>query len=429
MTVVNYRRVQAYAGMLGLVALAAGADRAAASGFQLREQSSEGVGHAFAGQTAKAYNLSTVFYNPAGMTRLQGSQAAASISWIAPVSRFSGTNTIGGRPTSGDNGGDAIDDAPLPAMFMMWDVRPDLKLGVAVTSPFGLKTDYNVAWVGRYHALESSILNFNVSPAIAYRVNQNLSIGGAIQLGYTEVTLSQAINLGRLPDGKVELNGSDLGVGFDIGMLYEFSQHTRVGVNWRSHMDYTLKGSATYDLPVGLPAQVIAANRLYVSNAKADLTTPDTVSVGLYHELSPKWAVMSDIQWTRWSTFKELRVKYNDGRPDTLTPENWKDTWFFSLGATYHLSERQSLQFGVAYDQAPVDDTTRKARIPDANRYWLAAGYSFTVSPRYKLNLGYAHIFADNAKIYEVGAPTVGILQGEYKSSVDIFSASLEMKF
>lgn len=421
--------------VLAIIAVLGTAGEAAASGFQLREQSSEGLGNAFAGATAKAYNLSTVFYNPAGMTRLEGNQVAGSATVIMPEAKFDGTNTVSGTRTSGGMGGDAINDAAVGAVYAMWDARPDLKFGFAVTAPFGLRSDYEEDWVGRYHALESAITDINFSPSVAYRVNDKLSIGGGLQVAYTKVRLTQAINFraltgGALPsDGKSIVEGDDIGFGGVASMLYEFTPTTRVGLNYRSQIKHTLEGDAKFQATATQKAVPALALALRDTSAQADLTTPDTVAFGLYHEISPQWAVMSDVQWTNWSTFKEVRIKYDSGRADSVTDESWKDTWFFSLGATYTMDEHNKFHFGVAYDQAAVGDEHRTARIPDSNRYWLSAGYTYDLNPNLSTNIGYTHIFADSASINEASSSGSGNLVGSYDSKVDIISASFVLKF
>lgn len=419
-------RGKALACSFGLAMTLGTAGEALASGFQLREQSSEGLGNAFAGSTAKAYNLSTIYYNPAGMTLLNGDQTAGSLTWIAPSSKFSGSNKVGAASTSGSMGGDAIKDAAVGATYAMWDYRPDLKFGIAVTAPFGLRTDYDEDWVGRYHALKSEVTNINVSPSVAYRVNNALSVGGGVQIGYVKARLTQAINLGAYGDGQGELHGEDIGYGWDLGALYEFSPTTRMGLNWRSQMSYKLEGEATFAKPAALSSLASLRNSL----ATADLTTPDTVSLGLYHEITPQWTVMSDVAWTKWSTFDELRIKYADGRADNVTSENWHDTWFFSVGATYKMDDKNKFHFGLAYDQAPMDDADRTARIPDTDRYWLAVGYTYDVTPNFQANVGYTHIFADKASINETSSTaSAGTLTGDYTGRVDIISTSFVMKF
>jgi len=416
------------AGLLAGVTALTSAGLAEASGFQLREQSTEGLGNAFAGSTAKAYDLSTIYYNPAGMTRLSGNQVGGSATWIAPVARFSGSATgAGGAATSGGSGGDAIDDAMVAAAYAFWDFSPDLKFGLAMTAPFGLRSNYEKDWVGRYHALESDVTNINLTPSVAYRLTDELSIGGGLQVGYTSARLSQALDLSGLgmSDGKATVEGSGFGVGADLGVLYEFSPSTRVGANWRSQMSYTLDGKADYRVPAAAAALVPT---LRDGDASADLTTPDTVSFGAYHAFNPQWAVMADVAWTNWSTFDELRVSYEDGRPSSVTRENWNDSWFFSVGATYRPTEHQAIHIGAAYDQTPVPDKYRTARIPDSDRYWTSLGYSYDFGDGSGLNLGYTHIFADKVSIRET-TTAAGTLSGDYESHVNIVSASFVLKF
>ncbi|BAS00161.1 long-chain fatty acid transport protein [Blastochloris viridis] len=425
--------------MPAALVLLGGVEQALAAGFQLREQSSEGLGNAFAGSAAKAYNLSTIFYNPAGMTRLQGNQVGGSTTWIAPVAKFSGQATRNGATISGGMGGDGIDDAAVGATYMFWDYAQDLKFGLAFTAPFGLRSNYDHDWVGRYINRKSSITNLNLSPSVAYRINDKLSIGGAVQIGYASATLSQAIDFSGIPaflggprsDGLGTVNGNDWGIGGDIGFLYELSPTTRIGVNWRSQISYKLSGTAKFEVPSGLPAVLAASPSLRFANASAEFTSPDTVAIGLYHELTPQWAFVADVDWTNWSTFKEIRIQYADGRADKVTPMNWHDTWFFSAGLIYKVDDRQSIQIGAAYDQSATDDEDRTAGIPETSRLWLAGGYSYNLGPNQSLSLGYAHLFAEKAPIDQtvVSGTTTYTLTGEYEGHVDIFSASFVMKF
>ncbi|CCG41458.1 OmpP1/FadL family transporter [Magnetospirillum molischianum] len=418
-------RRQACMGMLGLIsALAASAD-AQAAGFALREQSAEGLGNAFAGSTAKAYDLSTIYYNPAGMTRLEGSQVAGSTTYIMPTAEFNGQASLRNRSVRGTTGEDAIMDAAVGSVYAMWDADPDLKVGLAVTAPYGLRSHYKPDWVGRYHALQSNITNINANPSIAYRINQNLSIGAGVQFDYTKVTLSQALNFG-LTDGKSTVQGDAIGYGGNFGALWEFSPTSRIGLNYRSQIQHTISGKAKFE---GIPTPYLASPRFANDSASANLTTPDTVALGLYHELSPRWAVMSDVQWTRWSSFKELRVKFGNGRNDSVVDESWHDTWFLSAGATYTTESSGKVHFGLAYDQSATDDTHRTARVPDSNRYWVSAGYTYDLTNNNQFNIGYAHLFADKAPLNELGTAETGTLTGEYVSSVDIVSTSLSMKF
>ncbi|AWI86649.1 hypothetical protein CEW88_23065 (plasmid) [Alloyangia pacifica] len=410
-----------------VVALLPMTGAATAAGFQLREMSAEGVGTAFSGATAKAADPSTIYTNPAGMMRIPGTRAQLDLNYIAPQIRFSGDAGTTGLSYSGNNGGDAGESALVPAFYGLIDLTPTIKAGLSLTVPFGLATEYDDDWKGRYFAIESEIQNIVLTPSIAWQATDQLSLGAGIQIGHADATLSKALNLSPLGlgDGMSELTGDGYGYGFTLGMLYEIAPTTRVGVSYRSKAKYTLEGTAKI---TGVPDPFISAvPQLRSSDAEAEVTMPDVLSIGAYHELNPQWAVMGDLSWTNWSTFEELRVKFDDGRPDDVTEENWHDSWFVALGADYKPRENHTIHFGVAYDQSPVPNDNRTARIPDSDRYWASLGYSYEFAPDRTINFGYTHIFFDDADIEETTG--AGTLKGSYEGHADILSASLTYRF
>lgn len=414
------------AGLLGLAVVSA-ADRADASGFQLREQSAEGLGSSFAGMTAKAQDASVVWYNPAAMTILHGNQITASATGIIARSNFSGS----AGPTTGGSGGDAIVDAVVGANFAVWDFSKDLKFGIGITSPFGLRTNYDSDWVGRHHAIYSSLLTINVNPSVAYRLSERFSVGAGVQIVYAKADMSSGIPLppAGAPGPVVSFGGDGYGVGFNLGALYEFSPTSRVGLSFRSQVAEKLKGSAETNSALYAGARWGGAMS---RNITAGVNLPAMVSLGVYHELTPRWAVMADLDWTGWSTFQNLTVRFDDALGGNLqaVTENWRDTVFVALGAAYKLDGGHKLSFGVAYDQSPVRDQYRTARIPDSERYWTSVGYSHVFNDKLTMNFGYAHLFAPKVSISEAGgAPGIPTLTGEYSGAVDLISTGFTYKF
>lgn len=423
------RRMGQYAVLAAGTAIALGQapGTARAAGFQLREMSAQELGLAFAGSTAQGSDLSTIYQNPAAMTLLPGTWVQADVTYVVPEVNFSGSAGFGPYPYSGGDGGDAGEDKVVPAFYALMDAGQGLKAGLSINAPFGLATKYDDDWVGRYFALESEIENVVITPSIAWQATDKLSLGAGVQFGRAEATLSSALNLSPLglPDGKSTLEGDGWGYGFTLGMLYEFTPTTRVGLSYRSKVKYTLEGTAKISDVPGLYQQLVPS--LQSSDAEAEVTMPDVVSLGVYHEINPQWAVMSDVSWTNWSTFDELRVSFDDGRPDSVTEEDWHDSWFVSIGAEYRLSDEHTFRFGVAYDQSPVPEENRTARIPDSDRYWLSLGYSYTFAPDRSLNFGYTHLFFDDSDIDEM--TDAGTLSGSYSGSADLFSAGLRIRF
>jgi long-chain fatty acid transport protein len=379
---------------------------AAASGFALIEQSASGLGNAYAGGAAGAEDASTVFFNPAGMSRLSGKQIAVAVHDITPSAKFSGTGASGT-----DMGGDAGGSTFVPNAYFTMEMQPNLKMGVGVNSPFGLQTEYDAAWVGRYQAIKSKIETINVNPSIAYQVNEALSLGAGVDYQHISGELSNFAGIA----GTATVKGTDYAWGYNLGALYNVSSSTRIGVAYRSAISYTLTGTVTTALP--------AAN----GPVSLDLKLPDTLSLSGFHQLNDTWDVMADVTWTGWSTFKQVKVVDGTGATISNTPENWKNTVRVSVGATQHYNEQWLARAGLAYDQAPVPDAFRTARIPDNNRTWLALGGQYKPAKASAIDFGYAHLFVSDSSINESNpAPA---LVGTYKNKVDILSAQFTQSF
>ncbi|MQX35319.1 OmpP1/FadL family transporter [Roseospira navarrensis] len=421
----SYRRI--VAGLCCLGGVATGATVAEASGFQLKEQSAEGLGNAYAGSTAKAYDPSTAFYNPAGMTRLKGIQGQMSGALVSPTAYFSGsaTSSATGAAISGGGGGDAAEDAFLPSIYGVYPLTDDLTFGLAINVPFGMSTSYADDWVGRYQAVDSYLQVTSVMPSIAWRVNDNLSVSLGPVMQYTEARLTSAINNLAFSgiDGEQKLTGDAFGFGGNLGLLWEFNESSRIGLNYRSQIHHILRGRVNYS---DVAPQLVALRNMVDSDATAELTTPDVLSIGAYHAFNPEWAVVADVAWTRWSVFNELKTKTDVG-PDGLTRENWHDTVFASIGAIWTPNEHWSFRGGVAYDMSPIPDTYRTARIPGEDRYWLSGGASYHFEDWLSVDAGYAHVFVNDASINETSSQ--GTLVGNYSNGINIFSLGGTLRF
>ncbi|BBP04741.1 aromatic hydrocarbon degradation protein [Sulfuriferula plumbiphila] len=394
------------------------ANHAAASGFALIEESASGLGNAFAGGAASAEDASTLFFNPAGMTRLSGKQVSLVLHAIKPTVEFSntGSTAAAGRPP-GNSGGDAGDWAALPNFYYTMELSPQLRAGMGISSPFGLKTEYDQGWMGRFQAIKSDLKTVNINPSLAYKVNDHLSLGAGLDAQYIKAELINAVNLG-VAEGLAQVKGDAWSVGYNLGVLYEMDPATRFGLAYRSDVRHKLEGDVTFSGGVPAPNGPISA----------EITLPETVSFSGFRQINPQWAVMGDVTWTRWSRFKELRIVRDTGALVGLTTENWDDTLRYALGANYQATGRLKLRSGVAYDQSPVSDPYRTARIPDANRTWLTAGAGYKLSGAGSVDVGYAHIFVNNASI-NTGTASTGKLVGTYNNSVDILSVQYNHRF
>jgi long-chain fatty acid transport protein len=420
-----------------------------ASGFALIEQSVSSMGTAYAGSAAAAEDSTTLFFNPAGMTRLPGTRASAGLQAIRTVAEFDGAATFGlnGAPIPGGDGGDAGGVGIVPHLYVTHQLDDQVWLGLAVNVPFGLATEYDDGWIGRYHALKSEVSTLNVNPSLAFNVNPKLSLGLGLSAQYIEAELSNAIDYGSLnlvplnrgglggalgavgpgqADGEVVLEGDSWSWGWNAGMLFELSPATRLGAHYRSKVKQDLEGSADFTGPLG-PSS---------TDVTSGVDLPATFAVSLVHELNAEWTLMADYTWTQWSNLEELRFKFANGQPDGVTTLDWHDSNRYSIGATYApAGSGWVFRTGIALDETPIPNAaSRTPRIPGEDRVWLALGVGYSPFKNWTFDFGYAHLFVDDPKIDKTATPGSedflrGSLAGSYDASVDILAAQMEYRF
>lgn len=400
---------------------------AQAAGFALAEQSASGLGNAYAGVAAIAEDASTVFTNPAGMTYIEGTQAVGVLHLIKPSVEFNNQGSVAGTNRApGSEGGDAGSLAVVPNFYLVTPLTDNVKFGLGVNAPFGLKTEYNKDWLGRFQAIKSELKTINVNPSLAFKVNEQLSLGVGISAMWAQAELTNAVNL-VASERSSTVKGDDWGFGFNLGAIYQATNDTRIGVAYRSKIEQHLKGEAKFSISNGPTPN---------GGVNADLTLPESLSVSAFSKLNSTWDLMSDITWTRWSQFNELSIYRDNGALLISTPENWSNTMRYSIATNYHYSDTLKFRTGLAYDEGPIDNQFRTARIPDNDRKWLSLGVGWQATPTTKLDVGYAHLFISDTRIDDNQAHVIpnpngrnGRIQGKYDGKVDILSMQITHNF
>jgi long-chain fatty acid transport protein len=240
----------------------------------------------------------------------------------------------------------------------------------------------------------------------------------------------------------VRVKGDDNAWGFNVGAIYDVTPDTRIGAHYRSRIKYNVRGDVDFDHPSlpTLPAALApvvgsisnGVNRaLFDGDVHASIKLPEIVNVSFFHRLNDRWDVMADVQWTGWSSFKELTFTRSEGALLATTPENFDDVWRVSVGANYRVNERLMLRGGIAFDQSPVNDTDRTPRLPDSDRTWLSFGGQYKFSPNLIVDAGFTYIFLKDASINTNNGSTAqyGLLRGNYDSNVVIVSAQAVYRF
>ncbi len=438
----------------GIVAAATGS--AFASGFQLLEQTGTGVGEAFAGSGANAEDASTAYFNPAAMIFMgKRNQISAGVVLIKPTIEFHDRGSIpAADTTTGGDGGDAGPWAGVPNVHGTWGATDTISLGFSAGGPFGLRTEYDGDWRGRFLGIKSDLKAKNFNPSIAWRVTEKIAVGAGVSYQTFDAEFTQAINFGEVlcggrpgcllanNDGFSSVKGSSDAWGWNIGIAMQPSETTRVGVSYRSAIKHHLTGDLAVSYPnitvAGQPQnglnQLIRA-ALPPGPIQADVKLPDTVIISTFQQLDDRWTLSGDISWTRWSSLQSLDIYRTNGQLLSSTPYQWRDTWRVALGGSYQLNDKWKLRGGLAYDESPVpSDDLRHARLPDSNRKWVSLGASWQATPAILLDAGYTHIFMSKVNAVETAAPPLtppqtGTLVGEYEGSVDTIGVQMRYVF
>jgi long-chain fatty acid transport protein len=412
------------------------------SGYGLRESSIVALGSAYAGASATSSDASFMSYNPASLAGVRGYDSAIGIAGILVSSSatYSATTSAGSATGGNASPRDFIRDALVPDLAARFRLSPNWAVGISIYEPWGISDKYPAGWTGRYYTDETSLLTVNIEPTVSYQLAPRFSVGAGLQIQYAKgklSTISDAGTLGALShipgavpgsdDVSAKVRADDWGVGFTIGAMGDVTDSLSVGVSYRSAVNHTLEGPLNFTLDgAGIGLAIRSATGVFTNtDAKAELTTPDIVSLGGRFKLSDRWTALGEIEWTNWSRFRELRIQAaNPAQPDVVTVANWNDSWFVSAGAEYAPDEHWLWRAGAGWDQTPIPSATLEPRIPDADRTWIAAGLTYRTSEGIDISLSAAHLFLPNRTVAltqaQPGNALRGNLSGTTKSSITI---------
>lgn len=408
------------------VAITATSSHGFASGFALNEQSISGMGTSFAGRSSSADDASTVFGNPAGMARLKRDEVyfgAAAIRAKSDIDHVSASSPAGA--ISGSNDGDMVPTTGVPMGYYVKPLDEKVAFGIGIYVPFGLMTDYESNFQGRYYADKSYVRVITVQPTLSYRFNDKLSVGFGPTFNHIEGELTSSL-FTPLGDGKVKVKGDDVAVGFNAGVLYEFTPQTRAGLTYHSRVKYKLEGDTRVEAS---PLAGIAGKY----DANLDLTTPESVDMSITHDLTDALTLHVGSTWTRWSRFKEIRVENDSATlPANLATiveeQNWHDTWAHAVGLSYKVNPQWTLRTGVAIDQSPINNVDRSPRVPSGDRTIFSVGAGWSPNQDMTIDVAYSYLQEESVDVNHASA-TRGTYSARYKNSAHGLGASLSYRF
>lgn len=409
-----------------------------ATGYGLREFSARTMGEAYAGAAASGDEASTIAFNPALLGDVKDWDVTVSATGILPYSNGVFTaRTAAGTPIAGvGNPNNIVNTALVPAIALRARVTDEISIGLSITSPWGMITDYADNWVGRYYATMSNVKTYNITPMVAYQPSPELSIGVGVQVQYIKGSLGKAIDFGTIGalyhfpgampgmmDGSAMLKADNWAEGYVVGARWKPCPDLSLGLSYRSQVDHTLKGNEVFTLDAaGIGATLKAMTGAFAdTTAKAPFSTPAVATFGTRWQIGDRWTALATVEWTGWSAFKQLLITAgNPVQSPDLSVMNYKDTWFGSLGAEYHPDDWWTLRLGTAYDESPTRNQWRTPGIPDSSRIWLSGGVGYRWNDHMDVDFGISHLFASHAAIALSVADPGNAARGSLTGSVDM---------
>lgn len=440
------RVIQLSALALGVASVLA-IGQAGASGFQIRENSVKALGRANSGTAVAQHDASVVSNNPAAMVNLDRTTVQVDATAIDLNADFRGGGTTAfGTPLTGGTGGDPGSVEPVPALAVVVPLSgafEKLTLGASINAPFGLVTEYDRNWVGRYNAVKSDVKTVDLNLSAAVAITDRFSVGFGLIYQYADVTLSNAIDFGtalaaqRVPgfapqsaDGFASISGDDRGIGWNLGVQWRPTDALWLGYSHRSEVDHDLQGKANFTVPGNAQAVFNAIGNTGFNDQPitAPLTTPSTDTVSVQYDFGDQFRMMADVQRTDWHSLQSVRIFRANGALLSGEAFNWDDTYVYSLGGEYDLSPAFTLRAGLAYDESPTNDQARTPRLPDKNRQLYSLGVTWNATANLSLDAAYLYIKVNDPTINVVSSSGSRLI-GKFNADANLFGLAAQYRF
>ncbi|MDF9773865.1 OmpP1/FadL family transporter [Pseudomonas baetica] len=387
-----------------------------AGGILLYEVGTDNVGLANAGAAARAQGPSTIASNPAGMSYLPGTQITAGLQVLygdLSFDRDAGTNV------QGSGSGNALDPIPGGSFFISHELDEHWSVGFGQYGDFGLAVNYDNDWSGRYFAQNSSLLGLSLVPSVAYRFNEQWSVGLGIKAMYGMLKADTAINRAPLgftdrADGQFKYRDNTWGYGANVGVIYAPQPGTRIGLAYTSQVDLDFEDR----LDVKGDGRLL--ERVNNTNTELDMKVPQTVTLSLFQQLDRQWALLASANWQDWSEFGDIAVEVDttaSGAQSTTVDAGFKDTWHLSLGAQYQATEQWLWNFGVAYDSSAVSDSNRSVVVPMNESWRIATGATYALNKDTDVNVSWAMVWLGDMPVDQAKTVSGNRISGQFDNA------------
>lgn len=397
-------------------------------GWQINEHGARSMG--FGGAWAsRALDLSAMYSNAAGLTNMKGINVMLGGTIIMPSSKFQGP---GAATTVTEMKSQTFFP---PNLYGSYQVNEKLFVGLGVFAPFGLGTEWDPNWVGRRLSVKSDMQVIYVNPTVAYKINDQLSVGGGISLVFGSVELSYRVPTysslapptPSATDGTASLEAdASTAVSFNLGVLYKFNDKLSVGASYRTLADVEFKGTAKF---TGMSAlQTFFPG----GDGSAKLPMPSNLQIGVSYQVMPKLVAAFDFQYVGWSAYEKLEVKIANGPASPLgvlqtspapSVQNYDDGMLYRFGAEYEVNDKLMVRGGLVFDMTPQPTEKMEPRLPDWDKTDVTLGAGYKVNENITVDVAYMMILSTGR--YGGSAAFNGL----YTSGANLFAANVSYAF
>ncbi|MBQ4481110.1 MAG: transporter [Victivallales bacterium] len=408
------------------------------AGLAILEQSVSGLGRGLSGMAASWGDPSALYFNPAAGAGAESLSLATGMHILTGDVKYHDNDST----LTGGKSGDIVNICFIPNLDVIYPIGDGLSLNVAMTATSGTATKYNAYWIGRYFSTETSISVLEIAPSVSYRITDEWAIGIGVLAQYCDVLMKQKLNTTdvmasyNLPgrDSHLKMEGDGWAFGFTAGIMYKPTEATTIGLGYRSSMQHNVKANARIsNIPAMLANMQGLSGTSYHDRARISMDQPQSVTLGIQHKVTDKLTLMADIAWTDWSTLKDMPVKFHKGSLTGKYVANrmeWHDSWRFSFGGEYALTEKWTLRCGFTFDERTVTvHSDKTTSMPDSNRFWACCGFSYKWNENLTVDFGYNHIFFEPSHIEQKEPISGKTMKGKYTGYTDLVSAGIKYQF
>ncbi len=400
------------------IAVASASCQLMANGLAINEQSVSSMGTGFAGRSSSAQDASTVFGNPAGMSRLERAEVSGGVAAIKANTDISN----GTSPVAGTNKGDIAPEAAVPFGYYVRPLNDKWHVGLGFYVPFGVISDYESSFQGRDLGLYSKVQVMTLQPTLSYKLNDRVAIGFGPTINKIDGKLTNNPLAAMGSPAEVNIKGDDIGYGFNLGVLVDVTDRLAWGLTYHSKVDYELEGRVrATDFPAQRPV-----NGSY--KATLDFTSPESADTSITYKANDKWTLYGGATWTRWSRLQEIHA-INNGPLDPREELNWEDTWSYAIGMAYQVNPSWVLRGGFTLDESPTSNADRTVRIPVSNRKIVSLGAGWNINRDWTVDVAYAYLRESKGSVSQVNHSTGTQYSADYRNSAHGAGVQLTHRF